>query len=136
MSRARLYMIVSVSVVEDVDNYAAEWDPLDGSGTFSTGQPLSADGGSTITHKAANTLANHPDYSGRPIDVDLALDRLKGPPVLDIYVCNDAFGEGAVHRLGWNGAEITETEVGTGDLQELALSDAGLEEYKDQNALL
>jgi len=125
-------MIADTSQVSDADAKAAEWDPADGSSTFSGGQPLSADGGSTITHKAANMLANHPDYSDRPIDVDLALNRLKSPPVLTIYACDNAFGEGAVHRLGFDGTQVTETEIGTGDLQTLALSDAGLEVYPSE----
>jgi len=127
MPHARLYMIANTSVVSDADAAAAQWDPYDGSDTFSGGQPLSVDGGTTITHRGANTLADHPSYSGTPIDVDLALDRLKDPPLLDIYACDDAFGQGTVYRLGWNGSEVTETEVGTGDLQALALSDAGLQ---------
>jgi len=130
--RARLYCIADTSVVSDADAAAAEWDPLDGSTTFSTGQPLSGDGGSTITHRAANTLADHPEYSGTPIDVDLALDRLKGSPLLTIYACDDPYGEGTVYRLGWNGSEVTETEVGSGDLQALALSDAGLEVHETE----
>jgi hypothetical protein len=132
MSRARLYMIADTSVVSDADAAAAEWDPLDGSTTFSEGQPLSSDGGSTITHRAANTLADHPEYSGAPIAVNLVLERLKNPPLLDIYACDDAFGQGTVYRLGWNGSEVTETEVGTGDLQALALSDAGLEVHETE----
>jgi hypothetical protein len=129
MPRARLYCIADTTVISDVDNYAAEWDPLDGSTTFSGGQPLSADGGSTITHRAANTLADHPSYNGTPIDVDLVFERLKAPPVLTIYACDDPYGEGTVHRLGWNGSQVTETLVGSGDLQTLALQDAGLEVY-------
>ena len=135
MPRARLYCIADTAQVSDVDDFAAQWDPYDGSDTFSEGQPLSGDGGS-ITHRAANTLANHPDFSGTPIDVGLALNRLKSPPLLDIYACDDAFGQGTVYRLGWNGSEVTETEVGTGDLQELALSDAGLEVYQEEESLL
>jgi hypothetical protein len=129
MPRARLYCITHTTVVEDVDNYAAQWDPLDGSTTFSEGQPLTADGGSTITHRAANTLADHPDFDGTPIAVDQVLDRLKNPPLLTIYACDDPYGEGTVYRLGWDGTQVTETEVGSGDLQTLALQDAGLEVY-------
>lgn len=129
MPRARLYMIVSVSVVEDADAEAAKWDPMGGSDTFATGQPLSVDGGTTITHRGANTLADHPGYDGTPINVDLALDRLKSPPILTIYACDDPYGQGSVHRLSWNGSQVTETEIGTGDLQTLALQDAGLEVY-------
>jgi len=129
MPRARLYCIADTTVVSDADDFAAQWDPLDGSDTFATGQPLSADGGATITHKAANTLADHPGFDGTPIAVDLALDRLKGPPLLTIYACDDPYGDGTVYRLGWNGSEVTETEIGSGDLQEIALSDAGLEVY-------
>jgi len=132
MPRARLYCIADTTVISDVDNYAAEWDPLDGSDTFSKGQPLSSDGGSTITHRGANTLADHPGFEGTPIDVDLALDRLKGPSVLTIYACDDAFGQGTVYRLGWDGMQVTETEVGTGDLQTLALQDAGLEVHETE----
>jgi len=61
--------------------------------------------------------------------VDLALDRLKDPPLLTIYACDDPYGEGTVHRLGWDGTQVTETEVGAGDLQTLALQGAGLEVY-------
>jgi hypothetical protein len=132
MPRARFYMIADTTVISDVDNYASEWDPLDGSTTFSEGQPLSSDGGTTITHRAANTLADHPGFSGTPIDVDLVLDRLKDSPLLDIYACDDPYGEGTVYRLGWNGSQVTETEIGTGDLQTLALSDAGLEVYETE----
>jgi len=135
MSHARLYMIADTTVVSDADAEAAKWDPLDGSTTFSEGQPLTADGGSTITHRAANTLADHPDYSGTPIAVDQVLDRLKNPPVLTIYACDDPYGEGAVCRLGWNGTQVTETEVGTGDLQTLALQDAGLQVYQTESIL-
>jgi hypothetical protein len=135
MPHARLYMIADTTVISDVDNYAAEWDPLDGSDTFSKGQPLTADGGSTITHRAANTLADHPEYAGTPINVDQVLDRPKSPPILDIYVCDDAFGQGAVYKLGWDGTQMTETEVGSGDLQTLALQDAGLEVYQNDSLL-
>jgi hypothetical protein len=133
---ARLYCIADTAILSDVDNYAAEWDPFDGSTTFSGGQPLSADGGSTITHRAANTLADHPDFSGRPINVDKALDRLKNPPLLSIYACGNPYGRGVIYKLGWDGTQVTETKIGKGDLQDLALSDAGLEKYKDQNAFL
>jgi len=129
---ARLYCIADTTVVSDADAEAAEWDPLDGSTTFSEGQRLSADGGLTITHRAANTLANHPDYEGTPIDVNLALDRLKDPPLLDIYTCDDPYGEGTVYKLGFNGTQVTETLVGNGDLQALALSDAGLEVHETE----
>jgi hypothetical protein len=132
MPHARLYCIADVSVISDADAEAAKWDPLDGSTTFSEGQPLSADGGTSITHRAANTLADHPGFNGTPIDVDLVLDRLKNPPVLTIYACDDPYGEGTVYRLGWNGAQVTETEIGTGDLQDLALSDAGLEVHETE----
>jgi hypothetical protein len=135
MPRARLYCIADTTVISDVDTYAAQWDPYDGSDTFGAGQPLSADGGSTITHRAANTLADHPDFDGTPIDVNLVLDRLESPPVLTVYACDDAFGQGTVHRLGWNGSQVTETEIGTGDLEELALSDAGLEAYQEESLL-
>jgi len=131
MPRARLYMIVDTTVVSDADAEAATWDPLDGSDTFATGQPLSADG-TTITHRAANTLADHPDYTGTPIDVNLVYERLKNPPLLDIYACDDPYGEGTVYRLGWDGTQMTETEVGTGDLQTLALQDAGLEVHETE----
>jgi len=136
MPRARLYCIADTSILSDADDFAAQWDPLDGSDTFGGGQPLSADSGTSITHRGANTLADHPEYNGTPIDVDQMLDRLKGPPVLTIYACDDAYGEGMVSRLGWNGSEVTETEVGTGDLQTLALSDAGLEVYQEEESLL
>jgi hypothetical protein len=135
MPRARLYCIAKTTVLSDADAGAATWDPLDGSTTFSEGQPLTADGGSTITHRAANTLADHPDYSGTPIAVDQVLDRLKSPPVLTIYACDDPYGEGTVYRLGWNGSQVTETEVGTGDLQTLALQDAGLEVHETESLI-
>ena len=135
MRLARLYIIAGAAVVSDADAAAAQWDPLDGSTTFSEGQPLSADAGTSITHRAANTLADHPEFSGTPIDVSLALDRLKDPPVLTIYACDAPFGQGAVYRLGWNGSEVTETEIGTGDLQTLALSDAGLEVYQTESLI-
>jgi len=135
MPRARLYCIADTTVVEDVDNYASAWDPLDGSTTFSEGQPLSADGGATITHRAANTLADHPGFDGTPIDMDLVFERLKSPPVLVIYACDDAYGEGTVYRLGWNGTQVTETEIGTGDLQTLALQDAGLEVHETESLI-
>ena len=135
MPRSRLYCIADTAVVEDVDNYAAQWDPLDGSDTFSTGQPLSADGGSTITHRGANTLADHPGFTSTPIDVDLVLDRLKESPVLTLYACDDAFGQGTVYRLGWNGSQVTETKIGNGDLQTLALQDAGLQVYQEESLL-
>jgi hypothetical protein len=132
MAHVRLYCIADTTVVSDVDDFAAEWDPLDGSTTFSEGQPLSADGGATITHRAANTLADHPSFDGKPIDVDLVYERLKEPPVLTIYACDDPYGQGTVYRLGWNGSQVTETKVGTGDLQALALSDAGLEVHETE----
>ena len=128
-------MIAGTSQVSDADAAAAKWDPMDGSGTFSGGQPLSADGGSTITHRAADTLADHPGFGGTPINVDLALGRLKGPPLLTIYACDDPYGEGAVHRLGWDGTHVTETDLGSGDLQALALQDAGLEVYPAESLI-
>jgi len=135
MPRARLYMIADTTVVSDADAEAAKWDPYDGSTTFSEGQPLSADGGLTITHRAANTLADHPGFTGTPIDVDQVLERLKGPPLLTIYACSDPYGEGTVYRLGWDGSQVTETEIGSGDLQALALSDAGLQVYETESLL-
>jgi hypothetical protein len=135
MPRARLYCIADTTVVSDADDFAAEWDPHDGSSTFGAGQPLSADAGASITHRAANTLADHPSFSGTPIDVDLVYERLKESPVLDIYACDGAFGEGTVYRLGWNGSQVTETLIGSGDLQALALSDAGLEVYQEESVL-
>jgi len=116
-----------------VDNYASNWDPLDGSTTFSKGQKLSSDGGTSITHRAANTLANHPNFDGTCINVNLVLDRLKEPPVLDIYSCDNPYGQGVVYQLGWDGSQITENEVGTGDLQKIALQDAGLEVYQEES---
>ena len=135
MPRARLYCIADTTVVSDADAAAAQWDPLDGSDTFGRGQPLSADGGSTITHRAANTLADHPSFSGTPIDVNLVLNRLKESPMLDIYACDDPYGEGTVYLLGWDGSQVTETEIGTGDLQTLALQDAGLEVYQTESLI-
>ena len=134
-NRRRLYMIADTTQVSDADAEAAKWDPLDGSDTFLTGQPLSNDGGSTITHKGANTLANHPGFSGTPIDVDLVYERLKDPPILTIYACNHAFGQGTVYLLGWDGSQVTETEIGTGDLQTLALQDAGLDLYETESLI-
>jgi hypothetical protein len=136
MDTKRLYMIADTTVVSDVDNFAAQWDPLDGSTTFSEGQPLSSHGGATVTHRGANTLADHPGFSGTPIDVDQVLDRLKSPPLLTIYACDDAFGEGTVYQLGWNGSEVTETAIGSGDLQAVALQDAGLQVYQEEGGLL
>jgi hypothetical protein len=135
MDTKRLYIIADTTVVSDADAKAAEWDPLDGSTTFSEGQPLSADGGATITHRAGNTLADHTGFDGTPIDVDKVLNRLKSPPVLVIYACDDPYGEGTVYRLGFDGTQVTETEIGTGDLQELALQDAGLEAYQEESLL-
>ena len=135
MPYARLYCIADTTLIPDVDTYAAEWDSLDGSTTFSEGQPLSSDGGNTITHRAANTLADYPDFDGTPIAVDQVLDRLKNPPVLVIYACDNALGNGTVYKLGWDETQVTETEVGTGDLEELALSDAGIEAYQEESLL-
>ena len=135
MRRARLYIIAESNILSDVDSKAKEWDPHDGSTTFSDGQPLSSDGGSTITHRAANTLANHPSYNGSPINLDLVYERLKDPPVLDIYACDNAFGRGIVYKLGWDGSQVTEAEIGTGDLQTLALQDAGLEVYETESLI-
>jgi hypothetical protein len=135
MYAKRLYMIADTTIVSDADTKAAGWDPLDGATTFSEGEPLSSDGGLTITHRAANTLADHPDYSGTPIDVDRVLDRLKSTPILDVYACDDPYGEGTVYKLGFDGTQVTETEVGTGDLEELALSDAGIEAYQEESIL-
>lgn len=129
---ARFYIIASVAVLAEADAEAEKWDPLSGSATFSKGQALSGDGGNTITHRGANTLANHPEHAGSPIDVDKVLNRLKTAPLLDVYSCDDPYGQGPVHRLAFNGSEITETKIGNGDLQTLALSDAGLEVYHDQ----
>ena len=123
---ARLYCIADTTIIPDVDNYASSWDPYDGSTTFSEGQPLSSDGGATITHISANTLADHPNFDGTPIAVDQVLNRLKDPPILSIYACDHALGQGTVLKLGWHGSQVTETEIGTGDLQTLALQDAGL----------
>jgi len=136
MSHARFYCIADTTVISDVDNYAAEWDPYDGADTFSGGQPLSADSGTSITHRGANTLADHPEYNGTPIAVDQVLDRLKSPPLLTIYACDDPYGEGTVHRLDWDGSQVTEALVGSGDLQALALSDARLEVYHEEGSLL
>ena len=135
MPRTRLYCIADAAVVSDVDDLAAEWDPYDGSTTFSEGQPLSADAGATITHRAANTLADHPGFTGTPIDAGQVLDRLKSPPILTIYACDDPYGQGTVYRLGWDGTQVTETEIGTGDLQTLALQDAGLQVYQEESLL-
>lgn len=101
MPRARFYMIADTTVISDVDNYASEWDPLDGSTTFSEGQPLSSDGGTTITHRAANTLADHPGFSGTPIDVDLVLDSTPPHGGVRIKRTNDRVpSEAFASRLG------------------------------------
>ena len=135
MPFARLYMIADINILSDVDSKAKEWDPLDGSTTFSEGQALSSDGGVSVTHRGANTLTNHPSFDGQPIDVNLVLERLKSSPSLTIYSCDDPYGEGNIYRLGWDGSEVTETAIGTGNLQTLALQDAGLEVYETESLI-
>jgi len=133
MPQARLYLIADATIVTQLDTAASEWGPMDGATTFSEGRPLSADGGSTITHKAANTLADHPAFEGQPIDVDRLIETFASTPAMDVYECDDPFGSGTVYRLDVLGADaIEKTEIGTGDLQTLALEDAGLVVYETE----
>lgn len=121
----RLYAIVDTSVVDTADSRAAEWDLAgDGGSTFSNGAALSDDGGASITHRAMNCLDN-PD-EGSIVDRSVLWDALANTPLFDVYGCDDRLGDGTVYRTS-NGGWV---EIGTGDLETVALADAGLEKYE------
>lgn len=120
----RYFCIIDVSVLSVVENAAEEWSTSgDGAGTFEQGAPLSDDGGASITHRACNTLSG-------PIDAQRLLDAFVSVGAMDVYRCDDDLGNGLAERAEVLGADAYEwIEVGTGDLSDLALGDAGMEVY-------
>jgi hypothetical protein len=123
----RYYCIVDTSALSAAESAAVEWDTSgDGTGTFEDGAPLSDDGGSTLTHRACNTL-------GGPIDVTYLLDTFVSVSAMSVYRCHDDLGNGLVERAEVLGADTYEwTEIGDGDLQTLALQDAGMVVYQTE----
>jgi hypothetical protein len=119
----RLYIIVHNNNFTAAETAAEEVDVAGiGTGSFQDGAVLSADGGTTHTHSAANVL--------RPcIDTDAATDFYASVPFDAVYGCTDKLGEGDVYRF--DGTEYT-GPIGTGDLESVALSDAGLDTYQTE----
>jgi hypothetical protein len=116
----RLYIIVATSNLDAAETAAGEVDAAGvGTGSFQDGAPLSSDGGTTHTHSAANVL--------RPcIDPQKATDFYDTVPFDAVYGCTDKLGEGDVYRFDGTGY----VQVGTSDLESVALSDAGLTTYQ------
>jgi len=115
----RYFSSVETTALNAAENTAKAWDTSgDGTGTFEEGAPLSDDGGSTITHRACNTLTS-------PIDTSRVLEAFTKTPLYDLYRLDADLSPGTVERYDstdWN-------EIGSGNLQEIVLSDAGLEIY-------
>lgn len=122
----RIYAIVDASFADQADDRAEQWDLTgDGSTSFSSGAALSDDGAS-ITHRAMNCLDN-PD-EGSIIDRSVLWDAFSNTPLAAIYGCDDRLGEGTVYgydKGAWS-------EVGIGDLETIALNDAGLTTYETE----
>jgi len=131
----RFYKIIEVAFLPLVDPGPQDWDTSgDGSGTFSEGVRLSDDGGSSITHRGANTLVKHPDHDSKVIDDDLVINAFTATSAMEVYRVDDHLGNGLVERADVLGADAVEwNEVGTGDLQTLALDDMGLVVYESDS---
>ena len=124
----RYFCIVDISVLPTATDAAVEWDVSgDGSGTFEKGVRLSSDGGASITHRACNTLVS-------PIDSSVVVETLVAVSAMDLYrLDKDLPVPGAVDKLNVLGADAWEwNAVGNGNLQTLALSDAGLVIYETE----
>ncbi|AFH22445.1 hypothetical protein OSG_eHP25_00120 [environmental Halophage eHP-25] len=123
----RYFCIVNTSALATAESAAIEWDAEgNGAGTFEQGAPLSGDGGASVTHRACNTL-------GGPIDVQYLLDTFVSVSAMDVYRCDDDLGDGLVERADVLGADAYEwAEIGTGDLPDLALQDAGMQVYQTE----
>lgn len=118
---ARLYIIVHNDNLAAAETAAEEVDAAGvGVGSFKNGAPLSADG--THTHSAANVLRGC-------IDPQEATDFYSTVPFDAVYGCTDKLGEGEIYRF--DGTEYT-GPIGTGDLETLALQDAGLDTYQTE----
>jgi len=122
-SVTRLYIIVHNDNLTAAETAAEEVDIAGiGTGSFKNGALLSNDGGTTHTHSAANVL--------RPcIDTQKATEFFDSVPFSEVYGCTDKLGEGDVYRF--DGTEYT-GPIGTGDLEDVALSDAGLDKYETE----
>ena len=124
----RYFCVVDVSFLAEAESAAVEWDVSgDGSTTFEQGARLSSDGGDSITHRACNTLVS-------PIDASVVVETLVAVSAMDLYrLDKDLPVPGAVDKLNVLGADAWEwNAVGNGDLQNLALSDAGLVIYETE----
>lgn len=116
----RLYVIADNSVLNAAEDAAVSWDVEgDGSGTFEQGARLSDDGGTSHTHSACNGLESC-------VDLTKVQEALTNTPLFSVYGCTDRLGNGTVYEY----AGGTWTEVGTGDLETQALTDAGLDKYE------
>ena len=131
----RFYKIIEVSFLPLTGTTPQDWDTSgDGSDTFTGGVRLSGDGGDSITHRGANTLVKHPDYQSKVIDDGLVIDAFTATSAMEVFRVDDHLGTGLVERANVLGADAVEwTEVGTGDLQTLALNDMGLVVYETES---
>jgi len=119
----RLYIIVHNDNLDAAETAAEEVDVEGiGTGSFKNGGVLSSDGGTTHTHSAANVLRSC-------IDTEKATEYFDSVPFAEVYGCTDKLGNGDVYRF--DGTEYV-GPVGTGDLQEVALDDAGLNTYETE----
>jgi len=116
----RLYIIVANENLTAAETAAEDVDVTGiGTGSFEQGARLSEDGGDTHTHSAANVLRSC-------IDPQKATDFYDTVPFYAVYGCTDKLGEGDVYRFDGTGY----VQVGTSDLESVALSDAGLTTYQ------
>lgn len=122
----RLFIIVATANLDAAETAAEEVDVEGiGTGSFADGAPLSADGGTTHTHSAANVLRSC-------IDPQKATEFFDTVPFDAVYGCTDKLGEGDVYRF--DGTQYT-GPIGTGDLESVALSDAGLTKYQTETLI-
>lgn len=110
------------AIIADVDNQsaannaAASWDPDTGGDQTFGNVKLSADGTTPASHTGCNTLTNSTMRTQ-------ILDALGNVPLYDVYRVQGKSTTGDVERKdksGW-------TAIGTGDIWQVALSDAGLQ---------
>lgn len=121
----RLYIIAANSILSSAEQSAINWDiEGDGTGTFQTGQPLSNDGGVSHTHSACNVLESC-------VDLPVVFNALMNTPMLNAYGSDDRLGKGKVYKRnsGSPNNSGSWTQIGTGNIQTIALNDLGLDRY-------
>lgn len=116
----RYLILCGANLVEQVESDALAWDTSgDGRGTLSAGAAISTDGGASVTHRACNTL-------GGPIDEDYLTEVYASTAALEMYRLQADTSPGLVQYGDVLGADAIDwVDVGTGDLQTLALNHFG-----------